>query len=452
MLISFEVENWMSFRDKVTFSMVASREKRHGERIPRVGKYPLRILPIAAFFGGNASGKTNLFKALSFSKHLVTKGTNINSLIEIKPFRLDPAYNDKISSFRFELLIDEIVYCFYFELTRDRIIKEYLSMISSTREEHLYDRDGSEVVFSKSLLDNDSLKYAFKGTRDNQLFLTNSVNQKIDIFKPVFNWFDKSLLLIGPDDRFGPFEQFIQDNNPLFPFVNVNLARLDTGIDHLGAAEEFTLKSSDLPEKAVQSLEEKLKEGQSLSLPPFSNNRYIVTRKKGQLVVTKLVAFHKRKDGSEIQFETDQESDGSNRILDLLPAFLYLSEKDSKGVFFIDEIDRSLHTILVRRLIETYLGACSPESRSQLVFTTHDVLQMDQNLLRRDEMWVLERNLDGVSSLLALSDYKSDYKVRFDKDIRKMYLQGRFGGVPRLLLSGQLARCEKVGSSDRGEE
>ncbi len=447
MLISFEVENWMSFRDKVTFSMVASREKQHGERIPRVGKYPLRILPIAALFGGNASGKTNLFKALSFSKQLVTKGTNLNSLTGVKPFRLDSAYNEKKSSFKFEFLIDDIIYDFYFELTRDRIIKEKLLMISSTREELLYVREGSDAVFSNKFTDNEPLKYAFKGTRDNQLFLTNSVNQKIDIFKPVYNWFDNSLLPIGPDDRFGPFEQFIQDSNPLSPFMNANLARLDTGIAHLGG-EEIKLQNSDLPEKALQVLDKELKEGQTISMPPFSRNRYIVTRKNGELVVTKLVAFHKRTDGSEIQFEINQESDGSNRIIDLLPAFLYLSSKDSKGVFFIDEIDRSLHTILVRRLIEVYLASCSPESRSQLLFTTHDVMQMDQDFLRRDEMWVLERDLDGASSLLALSDYK----VRFDKDIRKMYLQGRFGGVPRLLLSGQFARCEKAVPSEGGEE
>ena len=89
MIISFSVENWMSFRDRTTFSMVASRERQHGERVPKLGKYQTRVLPIAAIYGGNASGKTNFFKALSFAKTLVVEGTRPDSLIPIETFRLD---------------------------------------------------------------------------------------------------------------------------------------------------------------------------------------------------------------------------------------------------------------------------------------------------------------------------------------------------------------------------
>ena len=125
-----------------------------------------------------------------------------------------------------------------------------------------------------------------------------------------------------------------------------------------------------------------------------------------------------------------QESDGSQRVIDLLPAFLMISAAKSRKVFVIDEVDRSLHTLLTKRLLETYLSSCSAESRAQLLFTTHNVLLMDQRLLRRDEMWVTERNADGVSSLFSFSEYKD---VRYDKDIRKSYLQGRLGGVPRIM-------------------
>jgi len=128
-----------------------------------------------------------------------------------------------------------------------------------------------------------------------------------------------------------------------------------------------------------------------------------------------------------------QESDGSQRIIDLLPAFLEIAGADSKRVYVIDEVDRSLHTLLTRQLLESYLSGCSQDSRAQLLFTTHDVLLMDQQLLRRDEMWITERDEAGVSSLMSFSEYKD---VRYDKDIRKSYLQGRLGGIPRILLSG----------------
>lgn len=127
-----------------------------------------------------------------------------------------------------------------------------------------------------------------------------------------------------------------------------------------------------------------------------------------------------------------QESDGSQRVIDILPAFLEMSATNSKKVYVIDEVDRSLHTLLIRPLIEKYLLKCSSDSRAQLLFTTHNVLLMDQDLLRRDEMWVAERNSKGVSNLLSFSEYKD---VRYDKDIRKSYLQGRLGGIPRIFLT-----------------
>lgn len=130
-----------------------------------------------------------------------------------------------------------------------------------------------------------------------------------------------------------------------------------------------------------------------------------------------------------------QESDGSQRVIDLLPAFLELSATQSEKVYVIDEVDRSLHTLLIRCLLEGYLAKCSQNSRSQLLFTTHNVLLMDQDLLRRDEMWIAERNAEGVSSLLSFSEYKD---VRYDKDIRKSYLQGRLGGILRILLQSPI--------------
>lgn len=124
-------------------------------------------------------------------------------------------------------------------------------------------------------------------------------------------------------------------------------------------------------------------------------------------------------------------------MIDLLPAFMAIAQPTVNKVYIIDELDRSLHTLLTRRLLESYLAGCDENSRSQLLFTTHDSLLMDQDLLRRDEMWVAERDQDGCSELIAFSEYKD---VRSDKDIQKSYLQGRLGGVPRILLSGSFRR------------
>ncbi|MCK5861946.1 MAG: ATP-binding protein [Candidatus Hydrogenedentes bacterium] len=440
MIVRFSIENWMSFRDPVTFSMVATRERQHGNRVPKVSKYQTRILPIAAIYGGNASGKTNFFKALSFVKELVIRGTGPDSLIPVNPYQLDNESLENPSRFKLEMLIDEIIYEFSFAVTRKAVTHEKLVQITSTSEKVLYDRQGDKPNFDNSLDKEQFLHFAFKGTRENQLFLTNSVSQKVDKFRPVYDWFKNTLELIDPDSKFKAFENFLDEGHPLYNTMNKMLPQLDTGISHLGG-EEISFENIPLPESLKNNLQEDVKEGMTIRLSGLSpNDRFIITRKNGKLIAKKLVTFHSKSDGTEAKFDIRQESDGSQRVIDLLPAFLEISAASSQKVYIIDEVDRSLHSLLTKQLIEVYLANCSTESRAQLLITTHDVLLMDQGLFRRDEMWVAERNCEESSKLLPFSDYKD---IRYDKDIRKSYLQGRLGGIPRILLSNTLINQRK---------
>ena len=430
MIISFSVENWMSFRDRATFSMVASRERQHGTRVSKLGKYQTRVLPIAAIYGGNASGKTNFFKAMSFAKTLVVKGSRLDSLIPVETFRLDDGEMTRPARFAFELLVDETIYDFSFAVTRKAVLEERLVKITSTSEKVLYDRRDDKPNFAPSLAKDPFLQFAFRGTRNNQLFLTNSVSQKVDHFSPVYDWFKNTLVLIAPDTRFELFEQFLDEGHPLYTDMSELLPQLDTGIARLGS-EEIPFENIPLSESSKLELQEEVQEGEGIRFSnPSGNDRFVVTREDGELIGKKLVAFHPKSDGTEAKFEMRQESDGSQRIIDLLPAFLDLSEQTSQKVYVIDEVDRSLHSLLIRNLIEAYLMGCSAETRTQLLLTTHDVMLMDQQLLRRDEMWVTERDASGVTDLFSFSEYED---IRYDKDIRKSYLQGRMGGVPRIL-------------------
>lgn len=435
MLVSFSLENWMSFRDPVTFSMVASKERQHGERVPKLGKYRTRVLPVAAIYGANASGKTNFFKALNFAKALVINGTRPDNRIPVEPFRLDAKTADQPSRFRFELLIGKNIYEFSFAVTYKAVLEEKLVEITGTSEKVLYHRRDGKPNFDESLVENMFIKYAFKGTQNNQLFLTNSVFQKIDHFRPVYDWFKDTLELVAPDSRFEPFDQFLDEGHPLYSTMNEMLRQLDTGIVHLGS-EEVSFETIPIPDWLKTKLQEDVQEDMTVRLltAPL-NERFVVTRKNDELIAKKLVTYHKKTDGTEAKLEIRHESDGSQRVIDLLPAFLDLSGQVSKKVYVIDEVDRSLHTMLTRCLLEVYLANCSTKTRTQLLLTTHDVLLMDQQLLRRDEMWVAERDASGASDLFSFSEYKD---VRYDKDIRKSYLQGRLGGIPRILLGGAL--------------
>jgi len=428
MIVSFSIENWMSFRNLTSFSMVASRERQHGDRIPTVIKYKAKVLPIAAIYGGNASGKTNFFKALNFVKLFVTQGTKPDSLIPVRPYRLHNDSLEKPSCFKLELLVDDVIYEFGFSVTTKAVIEEKLVKITNTNEKTLYHRKDNKPNFDASLNKDEFLHFAFKGTRDNQLFLTNAISQKVETFRPVYDWFNETLGLIAPDSRFGSFEHFLDEGHPLYNTMNQMLPLLDTGISHLGG-EEVSFDNAFFPENLKIKLQEEVKENASVRIMSSNNERFIVTRRNGRLIAKKLVTFHRNANGEETKFEMHHESDGTQRVIDLLPAFLEVSADKSTKVYIIDEVDRSLHTLLTRQLIESYLEKCGAKSRAQLLITTHDILLMDQNLFRRDEMWVAERGMEGSSNLLSFSDYKG---VRYDKDIRKSYLQGRLGGIPRI--------------------
>ena len=431
MLVSFSVQNWMSFQEEASMSMVASKEKQHGDRIPTSEKYRTRILPLAVVYGGNASGKTNLFKALSFVKNLVVRGTHPSSVIPVEVFLLEPKNAAEPARFALELLIDEKMYAFSFAVTRKAVLEEKLVEISTASEKVLYERTGADITFDKSLEKDQALHFVFKGTRDNQLFLTNSISQKVERFRAVYDWFENDLQLVAPDSRFGRFERFLEDGSPTLCAMTDALAHLDTGITNLDF-DAVRLDDFGLPKELLADIDENLKEGDVALM--MLRDPIALSRLDGEMIAKKLVTFHSNSRGEAVKFGMEYESDGSRRVIDLLPVFLDLCVKNSRKVYVIDELDRSLHTLLTRHLLEGYLSSCSSESRAQLLFTTHDVLLMDQDLVRRDEMWITERAASGGSSLMSLSEFKD---VRYDKDIRKSYLQGRLGGIPRVFFDGR---------------
>lgn len=427
MIISFSVENWMSFRDRVTLSMVASRERQHSGRVARLENYQMRLLPAAAVYGGNASGKSNLFKALGFAKTQVVKGTQPDSRIPVRPFLLDKVGVKRPSRFEFELLIDDAIFSFSFAMTRANVVEERLVRVGRASERTLYDRRDGKIELDSSLKDHEFLGFAFRGTRDNQLFLTNSVSQKVQQFKPIHDWFNNCLQMVAPEARFGGGALF--EDHPLTESTNDMLQNLDTGISYIGS-ERVPIEAIQLPDQVRTEIEDQLSEEEAAVVEDPLSNQFLITRKDGEVVVMKRIAIHHAADGAETKFAISQESDGSQRLIDLLPAFVDLAVDHSKCVYVIDEVDRSLHTLLTRRLLEDYLATRSTDTRTQLLVTTHDVLLMDQRWLRRDEMWVTERDATGASNLFSFSEYRD---VRYDKDIRKSYLQGRLGGIPRIV-------------------
>lgn len=383
--------------------MLAGGERRFNKRLPRINNGKTRLLPIASLYGGNASGKSNLFKAFKFIKNLATNPPGIDQEIPVNPYRLDNESLQKPSCFELVFLVDETLYAYAFSATKAAIVSETLTEIKSNQTETLlFKRENNTFDFTGLYK-----KRAFKGrektldaigsrTRDNMLFLNRAADDNDHFFKPIYDWFDKTLVLIGPTDRSSmcPWYEINSENHERL----VSLLRaLDTGIDTVG----------------VQNIS-------GISLDDIKQND-----KQLHAFINKLRTTHTNHAGEPVNFKLTEESSGTQRLFDLLPVLLMMKNH----VVFIDEIDNSLHALLTETLIRNYLYESHQDVRHQLIFTTHDLSLMDQSLFRRDELWVTERGATGASSLTSFSEYIG---ITPSTNLRKLYRLGRIGGVPKL--------------------
>jgi AAA15 family ATPase/GTPase len=432
MLINFSVENWMSFDKKVTLSMVAGEGSEHGERVPETDNPLVKILPIGAIFGGNASGKSNICKALRFCRRMVVDYVKRDAQIEVVPFRLNAKRAKEPTSFWLEILIGEEVFEFSFSVNGKIVIEEKLAKIETDGEMVLYHRRENAIKFNGDLPDIARLNFVYEGTWENQLFLFNSVSQNADQFRDVHDWFSDCLEFIGPDSMVTPF--IPPGSGMAKTRLDKALDLLDAGIDRLGSRPP-RFGHINLPVGVKKWLARNdLPGGKSWLVTRAPGTGTVrLSRKDGEMVAEELTASHIVDDGQEIRFDLDGESGGAKRLIRILPAFLELASRGSAKVCVIDGLGDGLHSLLVRALVEDYLGTCDSKTRSQLVFTTHDSLLIDRQVLRTDEMWVMERNSEGATDLYSLGDYKG---IEREKDIHKSYLLGRYGGIPRLVNGG----------------
>ncbi|AII60151.1 hypothetical protein X793_00380 [Dehalococcoides mccartyi CG4] len=426
MLISFSVTNWKSFKNKQTLYALAGKQRLRFQNLLHIKKYGIRVLPIIAIYGGNASGKSNLIEALKFAKELIVKGTRKGEDIGVEPFAFCDVCKEQPSKFVFELLIEDVIYEYSFTVNKVRVLEEKLVVVNSKSEDVLFERNNESknefVIENKKI--KESIKYVIPGTRENQLFLTNCVDQKNESFLKIFNWFENDLIIVSPDSRYDGMEEYIDTEEPLHATLMQSLRAKDTGIVDFEAeavkGTEFGLEITDDDDKNLVEV--------------FFKQRFVAAKLGSQKIYKVLKCIHKSDDGKNVKFSIAEESDGTQRLIDLLPLFETLKydnqcKKSSNLIYCVDELDRSMHHKLTWNLIKEYLNSCDQDSRTQIIFTTHDLLLMDQKLLRRDEIYLTERTQSGESKLIPLAEYKG---LRADKDLLRSYLNGRFGGVPRL--------------------
>lgn len=414
MLISFTVKNWMCFKEETTLYMKKTRERQHSDRIPRSDANDISILPVGAIYGANASGKSSLFEAIRFArKFVILPLPKPETKIPIKPFKLDDDSRNNPSTFEFDVLINEKRYVYMFSVTKEEVLEEKLVEVrKSGSEKVLFHRDkgNDDPRLEKSIKGRNRMQYVFENTRKNILFLSKTVDDNFDDFKFFFEWVNKNLVLIRPKSSFN-LKQLPNDQaSNLLTAMSPKLKSADFGISSV------TMESRDVSHGLIKQI---LSDYEDESFTRFVIND----------LSRSIVFYHKGEMGVDYPLQINDESDGTIRFMDLLPPIIGIEPFAKAQTIFIDEIDRSLHTLLTRKLIQSFLEGCNKDSRDQLIFTTHDTLLMDQDILRRDEIHLVEKDEYGSSTLFSISDFKG---IRFDMDIMRNYLFSKFGGIPNI--------------------
>lgn len=446
MLIRFNVKNLLSFDETQEFSMIAGSARSHQTHIDKSEK--LKLLKFAAVFGANASGKSNLVLALDFVR---------GSLIHEIPYncyqsycRIKPENQNIPSEFEFEIKIGSEIYAYGFDiqLNKRSIVGEWLyRLYPNGKEEEIFTRKPKEEFqhFSDKFSDNARSTLETYGrdllTNDTTLFLSEMNRNKNDLYtrekellplKKVYLWFKENLIVNYPGSELIP-ASFFQDED--LPEFNKIIVSMGLGINRVefveSTLEEVQKKLGPFSKEVTANIERNIdfarKKGEnklSLIIRTLRNLFRITYNLKdleSQPEVKKLTFEQSR---NHVRFEMEEESDGTRRLVDLIEIIL-AAKAGVEKTYVIDEINRCLHPQVTYRYISEYLDSLE-NSKTQLIVTTHESHLMDLNLLRRDEIWFVDKNDAGESHLYSLEEYNT----RFDQRVRRAYLEGRYGGVP----------------------
>lgn len=437
MLIRFSVSNFLSFKEAIDLRMVASAERIHPQHVVRTkSRNQPNLLRVATVYGPNAAGKSNLVKAFKFVQNLVVTGVSTEARIPVQRFRLDPACLKQPAKFEIEFRMSEVNYAYSFAVEPEKVCYEELSTTTNTAETLLFSRKTSiegdvQVTFGSfySQLhekDKQFLEFIARGTRSNQLFLRETIERNEKRFRPIYNWFRRVLTIIEPTTEYRQLELRLDTDQDFREFLGRVLKAAGTGISAIKTQETSLDSIEDLPREILEDAQEQLSEDQFIYIRGNNGARFAITKRDDQIRVLRLTTVHGGGNSTEATFEVHEESDGTQRLFDLTPMLYGLTVGASKRVYVIDEIGRSLHPHLTNLIVGMHLDSVNTDKSSQLIVTTHETNLLDLDILRRDEIWFVEKREDGSTDLYSLSDFQP----RYDKDIRRDYLVGRYGAIP----------------------
>ncbi len=454
MLVNFRFSNYKSFKDVQTFTMVASKSDDKSQHV--ISTQQANLLKISSVYGGNASGKSNFVDAMAYTQDIIKSGKLKLSDAE-RYFKLGVESAKQNSNFEYEILIGEQVFAYGLSVNfaDKKIEAEYLYEVSNQQNKSYFDMDYINQVYEfaddiiQDTTDLNRWKVYFEDFKKKPVSLFLPFFAKIDFevnddkiqtIKNVYNWFDNVLVVIKPQSRFkNILGLFSEEKNTAVVSVIDLLKSFDTGITNVNFEKypleklELNLKNklpnvliekiSDDIEKFRESNESKpAKEIKPLAIV-VNNFMFRVLVNKNEILIEEIRFEHGNR--KNILFSLDEESDGTKRLIELIYLLYSVQFKKSNKIFVIDELNRSFHPMLTLDFIQKFLQLS--QSNSQIIITSYETILLSENIFRQDELWVVDRNASGASTISALSKFEIDNK----QFISENYLVGRYGGIPK---------------------
>ncbi len=400
MLLQFRFKNFKSFADEAVLDMTATTIKEHSNTL--IEKNGIKVLPLAAIFGANASGKSNIFSAFKSMQDDVLgyydKDEKHNLIV---PYIFDKNKKNEPTEYEVSINIDDDEYRYGFVRNKERVLEEWLfekKFLKNTKskEKNIFYRDEKKVYPDKvNSTERKELDYLGSMIKENELLLTSIGLRKKIKYSEVYKWFKKT----------SDFQNFSTDSRE---YINTM------------AISKLLYNEESLKDEVVEILNK------------FDNSIIdLEIEEKEDIIfdeVYSVYTIHKDSEGNIVKLLLESESSGTKKMFSLIVS-LFLSLQLG-NVLWIDELDAKLHPLILRYIIKMYGDKELNVSNGQLIFSSHNLVCLDSSDLRRDEIWFVEK-MNQVSNLYSLYDFRDDENaVRSDLDFGKHYLSGRFGAIP----------------------
>ena len=434
MLIRFQVKNLYSFEEETEFNLLTN----DSEHLPHHKKHcnGVDFLRLSAIYGANASGKSNFVRAIGLLQNIVKKGKIIDEVSDYK-FKLSGEALTKPISLAIELLSNSKMYYYTLTFDQKKILNETLVETFKDKEDRIvFERsltnERQEIPFIESEVKNEKERMFLELLSDKLLrkyellltFLTQKYPNEYADIDNVFEWFSDVLIVLNSNFKIRGIAHKFDTDDSTTMFANAFIPTLGTGIQKIDIQKREIVGQGN----EMNYLKDNIKNDQEQLFtntnPDTGEEITFVMEENDKIFAKRIFTEHLDKEGHKVFFPFGWESDGTKRLLEYTP--LINGVINAEVVFVVDEIERSIHPMMIKELIRKISSDTS--AQGQLIFTTHESCLLDQEILRTDEIWFTQKDKGGATHMYSLSDFN----ISNTANIEDGYLNGRYGGIPFL--------------------